>query len=479
MARKKTDVLIVYKDEELKELISASLSNITEDIHIQYRTTGENENEYFKNTKCDLLFLSFVELSEQKSQQLELMRSVADKIYIVCITDASNKSTESQLLEAGAKEVVPMSLLVPKVMELIFKNYQAEAEIKSALQFSTKNKGDDFITKEIFLMGISHEIRTPLNSIIGFTNLLLKNATGEKELEYLHAVKKSGEKIQVLMENLVAVSESSTSKTDFNFTAEQAEYKKINFSELKKLKILLVEDDYLNLKLITHLFSDYGIKPDLAENGKIAVDAMQKKEYDLILMDMEMPVMDGYEATSYIRNTLKSRVPIIAMTAHAMPGERERCLQHGMNDYLSKPVNVNLLFEKIYKSMPQTKQENKMDGEKTKVTDLSYLKSTMSGKKEAIREMILFFLKHVPAYLEEMHAAILQSDYLAISKIAHKTKSAVAIMGIKSLEPDLFKIESLSKEGIEIERIKLIFNHVKDICNEAFREIELERKKFI
>lgn len=479
MARKKTDLLIVYKDEEIKELISSSLYNIMEDIHIQYRSTGENDNEYLKNIKCDLLFLQFVELSEQKSQQLEFMRSVADKIYIVCITDAENKSTESLLLKAGVKEVVTMSLLVPKVMELIFKNYQAEAEIKSALQFSTKTKGDDFITKEIFLMGISHEIRTPLNSIIGFANLLLKNATGEKELEYLHAVKKSGEKIQVLMENLIAVSESSTTNADFKSTAEQAEYKKINFSELKKLKILLVEDDYLNLKLITHLFSDYGIKPDLAENGKIAVDAMQKKEYDLILMDMEMPVMDGYEATSYIRKTLKSRVPIIAMTAHAMPGERERCLQHGMNDYLSKPVNVNLLFEKIYKSMPQTKQENKNDDEKIKVTDLSYLKSTMSGKKDAIREMILFFQKHVPAYLEEMHAAILKSDFLTISKIAHKTKSAVAIMGIKSLEPDLFKIESLSKEEIEIERIKLIFNHVKDICNEAFREIELESKKYI
>jgi len=478
MASKKIDVLVVYNDDVSKELISSSFTSISEYSNVVYHPSKDNLMDEIKNIRCDILFLQCADEDEQSNQQLAAIQALAKKCYIVCISKVTNKATETQLLDAGANEVVSLSLIVPKVIDLLFKNVQAEAEIKSALHLSAKNKGDDFITKEIFLMGISHEIRTPLNSIIGFTNLLLKNATGEKELEYLHAVKKSGEKIQALMENLVAVSESSTSPAYFNSTSENAEYKKINFSELKKLKILVVEDDYLNLKLITHLFSDYGIKPDLAENGKIAVDALQKTAYDLILMDMEMPVMDGYEATGYIRNTLKSRIPIIAMTAHAMPGERERCLQHGMNDYLSKPVNVNLLFEKIYKSMPQIKQENKREEVKTQVTDLSYLKSTMSGKKEAIREMILFFQKHVPVYLEEINAAILKSDYQTIAKLAHKTKSAVAIMGIKSLEPDLFKMESLGKEETQLEQIKLIFQHVSEICSEAFQEIEIERKKY-
>jgi CheY-like chemotaxis protein len=479
MANKKTDVLVVYKDDVLKELISSSLSDMAAESNVQYHSYNEQGIEVLKNTKCDFVFLQIVDVVKQANQLLELIRSVANKSYIICISDTTNEDTESHLTEAGVKAVLPSSLIVPRVVNLLFKNYQTEAEIKSALQFSTTNKGDDFITREIFLMGISHEIRTPLNSIIGFTNLLLKNETDEKQLEYLQAVKKSGEKIQALMENLVAVSASSTSQTDFKSTAENPEYKIINFNELKKLKILVVEDDYLNLKLITHLFSDYGITPDVAENGKIAIEALQKKEYNLILMDMEMPVMDGYEATGYIRKTLKSRVPIIAMTAHAMPGERERCLRHGMNDYLTKPVNVNLLFEKIYKSMPQSKHEIKNKEVKTHVTDLSYLKSTMSGNKEAIKEMILFFQKHVPVYLEEINKAILQSDFQTISKVAHKTKSAVAIMGIKSLETDLFKIESLSKEGAEIDRIKLIFQLVNDICNEAFKEIEIEQMKYI
>ncbi|HTA81815.1 MAG TPA: ATP-binding protein [Bacteroidia bacterium] len=123
---------------------------------------------------------------------------------------------------------------------------------------------------------------------------------------------------------------------------------KFNMDQLRKLNILLVEDNQLNVKLILSLFSEYGLVLQVAENGSIGIEKLRENKFDIVLMDMEMPVMNGYEAATIIRNEMKNAIPIIAMTAHAMSGEKERCLSLGMNDYISKPINANLLFEKIY-----------------------------------------------------------------------------------------------------------------------------------
>ena len=132
--------------------------------------------------------------------------------------------------------------------------------------------------------------------------------------------------------------------------------KKYDLDELSKLNILLVEDNQLNVMLISSLFSENHLKFEVAENGKICIQQLKENEdsttlttnFDIILMDMEMPEMNGYEAVKIIRNKLKNNVPIIAMTANAMAGEREKCLDLGMNDYISKPIDANQLFEKIY-----------------------------------------------------------------------------------------------------------------------------------
>jgi PAS domain S-box-containing protein len=131
---------------------------------------------------------------------------------------------------------------------------------------------------------------------------------------------------------------------------------KYNLEELGKLNILMAEDNQLNIKLIVSLFSEYNLKLKVAENGSAALEKLKENggssllnsSFDIILMDMEMPVMNGYETTTIIRNELKNNIPIIAMTAHAMEGEREKCLSFGMNDYISKPINADLLFEKMY-----------------------------------------------------------------------------------------------------------------------------------
>jgi len=146
--------------------------------------------------------------------------------------------------------------------------------------------------------------------------------------------------------------------TEFSFTlpfhtsiaalVPAAHKRNIDLSELSHKNILLAEDNSLNVKLMLFLFAEHNIQVDVVENGLLAVEKVRNGNYDLILMDVEMPEMNGYEATAVIRNELHNPIPIIAMTAHAMSGEREKCLAAGMTDYISKPVSAQLLFEKVY-----------------------------------------------------------------------------------------------------------------------------------
>jgi hypothetical protein len=115
----------------------------------------------------------------------------------------------------------------------------------------------------------------------------------------------------------------------------------------KQLNILIAEDNKMNQILAVTVLSKYGFTADVAENGKVAIEMLEQNKYDLILMDMQMPEMDGYEATRYIRNVLNDNIPIIAFTAHAMSGEKDKCLALGMNDYISKPFDAKDLHDKI------------------------------------------------------------------------------------------------------------------------------------
>ena len=122
-----------------------------------------------------------------------------------------------------------------------------------------------------------------------------------------------------------------------------------NFSEKYPLEILVAEDNLINQKVIMHILHKLGYKPGLVENGAEAVDEARKKQYDIILMDMQMPEMDGIQATRFIRQNLENQPVIIALTANTMEGDQEECLKAGMNDYLSKPVRLEELTNKLEK----------------------------------------------------------------------------------------------------------------------------------
>lgn len=241
-------------------------------------------------------------------------------------------------------------------------------------------------------------------------------------------------------------------------------------------RILIVDDNEMNQRLLQHLFMAQGISFDIAGNGEKALQQLQEKDYGLVLMDIQMPGMDGYTTSLHIREQLKLNVPIIAMTAHVMPGERERCLGHGMNEYLSKPIVERELFLMIQRWLPTTAYKASVAAEEKthpyQFIDPTYLQQLSNSDRAYEIEMTNQFLSSIPTELSGLQAALDKSDQPAVSRIAHNMKTTVSIMGLTSLLYDL--LEQLEYPQKEI-NLSTVFDELKKISEQAMEEARLFR----
>ncbi|MFT4092016.1 MAG: ATP-binding protein [Niabella sp.] len=230
-----------------------------------------------------------------------------------------------------------------------------------------------------------------------------------------------------------------------------------DLSFLEGLKVLVVEDNLLNIKLISSIFMGYDLQMDIAETGTQALEKIKKNAYDIVLMDIELPDMNGYNTTKYIRNELGLDVPIIALTAHVLAGEKERCLQAGMNDYLTKPVNTRQMFEKIASLLKKNHTETNADNgshfkplataaqrqpvSSGSLIDLSYLREFSDNNREFEKEVMELFLQQAPAQLSELELAVQDKNYSEIKMISHKLKSSVIVIVGNRLKPHFELLE--------------------------------------
>jgi CheY-like chemotaxis protein len=268
-------------------------------------------------------------------------------------------------------------------------------------------------------------------------------------------------------------------KTEKKFVHTQVNYSVMDFEKLSQLNILVVEDNPINIKFIKSLFSNYNIEAEIAENGRIAVEKVKKGTYDLILMDIEMPEMNGYQTTSIIRHDLKNEIPIIAMTAHAMAGEQDKCIALGMNDYISKPINANLLFEKMIMATSSHLFSDKKETQHPRVINLDFLLQSIGDKKNVIKETIDIFLDQVPSDVALLDEGVEQQDYNKIKSYAHKMKSTASLIGMKEVELLLAEMEALGVQKKDIERIALLNGKLDQLCKQAIEEMKEERLKYI
>jgi len=238
---------------------------------------------------------------------------------------------------------------------------------------------------------------------------------------------------------------------------------------LGKIKILVVEDNLMNQKLIQHLMHQWHIDFDIVSNGVEAVERLREKsnEYSIVLMDIQMPEMDGYAATEKIRYELHLSVPIIAMTAHALAGEKERCISRGMDDYISKPINEDLLYKLINKYAQTT-----IPDKTSTVINMEYLRSLSNGDETFERNMIKAFSTQMPQELDNLKAAIDEKNYQRIGSVAHNMKSTVSYLGLQQLTPLLEEIEAECEAKNGLTRIHENFALIDTTCQLAIKEAE-------
>ena len=224
--------------------------------------------------------------------------------------------------------------------------------------------------------------------------------------------------------------------------AEQEKNATVTQSDLTGKNVLIVEDNELNRFLAVTILKKWNANIHIAENGEEAVSAVKNKEIDIVLMDIQMPVMDGVAASIAIRNELKSNVPIIALTANALESEKEKCWQAGMNEYITKPYNPEYLLEKIIILIDNASSSEENNVENISLQSLSEL---MNGSKEQMIRMTTVFLEQIERHFQELKFALNENDLNQISEITHKLKSSFKLFGLNKTGGLLERIEQKAK----------------------------------
>ncbi len=216
--------------------------------------------------------------------------------------------------------------------------------------------------------------------------------------------------------------------------------------------ILLAEDSLINQRLAIGLLKKWGHRVTVANDGREAVDLSARETFDLILMDVQMPELDGLDATRLIRRreeTTREHLPILAMTAHAMKGDRELCLEAGMDDYLMKPIRAEQLFQAIEKINFST-NENQMDASEPTASDhvdWDLAHRAVNHDKELLRQVVEAFLEEGPQLIETMRTTIAAGEWKQFQRAAHTLKSGLRMFGIAALAEDVERMELAAKAG--------------------------------
>ncbi len=255
-------------------------------------------------------------------------------------------------------------------------------------------------------------------------------------------------------------------------------------SKHNNFKVLVVEDIMLNQLLMRTILEDFGFDCVIAGNGKIAIEKIKDTEFDIILMDLQMPEMNGFDTTSYIRNNLQLNIPIIALTADVTTVDLEKCKEVGMNDYLSKPVNDKLLYNKIISFVKKPTIEHNVNLEVSDITlldqciNLSYLQTKTKSNPTIMIEMISLYLDQTPMLLNSMRTSYQENDWKSLAASAHKIIPSFSIMGINSdFEKMTIQIKDFAHAKGQNPNISDLLAQIESVCLRACAELKLELSK--
>jgi PAS domain S-box-containing protein len=249
---------------------------------------------------------------------------------------------------------------------------------------------------------------------------------------------------------------------------------------LKELKVLLVEDNDINRLYAKSILHQWNCSVDIAENGLVAIEKIKNHFYDVVLMDVQMPVMDGYEATRAIRlmDSHKRHVLIIALTANATKTDIQKCLSSGMNDYLPKPFTPDDLYRKIFRN-PAIKKLNENPADTAQPShqatfDLTYLRRISDNNQDFLQEMVQTFIQSIPPVLNEMNQALSEKNWQRLSRLAHQIKPSFSLMGMEALRKTILYIETNAEKSNASENFALTTQRFIEDCKKTIIDLKKE-----
>jgi PAS domain S-box-containing protein len=260
--------------------------------------------------------------------------------------------------------------------------------------------------------------------------------------------------------------------------------------EGRQIRVLVVEDIALNQLLMKTLLDDFGFKHDIADNGKLAIAQMGLQDYDIILMDLQMPEMNGFEATDYIRNTLKSQIPIVALTADVTTADLHKCTAVGMNDYIAKPVDERVLYSKILKLVRRAVVVSDADGQASgepmpmleippaRCINLDYLNQRTKSNPVLMKEMIRLYLQQTPPLVDKMKLYLQDQNWPDLQSVVHKMIPSFSIVGINPefelMAKRLQEYASVRSQSTEMHELVA---KLERVCLQACSELEVELQR--
>ncbi|WP_062544866.1 hybrid sensor histidine kinase/response regulator [Rufibacter tibetensis] len=250
---------------------------------------------------------------------------------------------------------------------------------------------------------------------------------------------------------------------------------------LKNAKILLVEDNAVNQMLVNKVLRDKEVLVTMANNGQEAINLLRQQSFDLVLMDMQMPEMDGYEAMQYIRQQLPSHrdIPIIALTAHASEGEITKCLSAGANTYVSKPFKAEDLLHEMTsllrtRNVETASETTPFSQKETLQVDLTYLENFANGNVEFMRDILKLFIDQTPGLVQELTRAVAVANWTETRTLAHKIKPSIALVGIQQLEELNTTIEQSALNRTNTEELPALAQQMVTLVSHSIHQLKKE-----
>jgi CheY-like chemotaxis protein/HPt (histidine-containing phosphotransfer) domain-containing protein len=251
--------------------------------------------------------------------------------------------------------------------------------------------------------------------------------------------------------------------------------------------ILLAEDNVVNQKVAVRQLQKLGYRADTVADGREAIEALGRIPYDLVFMDCQMPEMDGYEATAQIRLAEaggSTHTPIVAMTAHAMDGDREKCLAAGMDDYITKPIKVEELSRVLSAFLDRPKEESYLIlSDNGSPIDVGRMRDAMGDEPAEFAEILNLYLESTSNNFAKLETALTCGDRDAIESLAHNCAGTSANCGMSAVVGPLRELEAAAREGrlskapLVFAQAKQEFARIESFLNQNFRQLRWQREE--